>query len=352
MSTRIAIGDAREMLRLIRSETINCCVTSPPYWMLRDYGAGPKEIGREPTIKEYIEHLLEITGEIHRVLFPHGSLFFNIGDTYITQSGTTKGKYYAETGGINNVCNGQIMIKSQELPHKSLGLIPYKLAIAMQEQGWVIRNLVIWHKPSVKPESVQDRFSVDYEPIIFCTKNPQYYFKQQFRPYSESTFKRCKRFIDNGESFDPIRHKYNPDCVRQAPAKITERIAKNLMVPGQATHGMHIARANGNGRDVFNIKGANMRCVWTLPTARYNGNHFATFPEQLAAICIDAGCPPAGTVLDPFLGAGTVAVVAERMGRSCYGIEINPEYAQQARERILKERASLKSANLIHRVIT
>ena len=120
--------------------------------------------------------------------------------------------------------------------------------------------------------------------------------------------------------------------------KILDRFAKNLMVPGRTVNGMHLARANGNGQDVFNPSGANMRSVWRIPTARYNGGHFAVFPEQLVETCIDAGCPPGGSVLDPFLGSGTVAVVAERMGRDCYGIELNPEFAEQAKQRILAAR--------------
>ena len=233
-----------------------------------------------------------------------------------------------------------MLIKSKELPHKSLCLIPYRVAIAMLDRGWIIRNVIIWHKPDGMPESVRDRFTGDFEPVLFCTKSPRYYFEQQLRPYSENTVIRCERFIRNGEAFDPHRHKFDPSRPTQAPMKLLGRIAKNLMVPGRTAHGMHIARANGNGQNIFNAAGANMRCVWRIPTARYRGAHFAVFPEGLVEICIEAGCPPGGTVLDPFLGSGTVAVVAERLGRHCYGIELNPEFAKQARDRILAARVS------------
>jgi site-specific DNA-methyltransferase (adenine-specific) len=327
MVTRIAIGDAREKLRLLGSESINCCATSPPYWMKRDYGAGSQEIGKEPTIQEYIDNLLQVIDEVHRVLMPHGTFWLNLGDTYATQAGTSRGgTYYPETGTIRNVTNGDVLIKSEELPHKSQCLIPYRVVIAMSERGWIVRNVIIWHKPDCMPESVEDRFTVDYEPVFFCTKNPRYYFKQQLRPYSEKTLKRCAKYIENGTA--PV-----------APAKILERISKNLMVPGRTTHSMHIDRANGDGQDVFDPAGANMRSVWKISTAGYRGAHFAVFPERLVEVCIDAGCPPGGTVIDPFLGAGTVAVVAERMGRDCVGIELNPEFARQARERILTARA-------------
>ena len=170
MATRIAVGEARDQLRLLSSESINCCVTSPPYWMLRDYHAGPGEIGREPTCRQYIENLMRVIDEIYRVLLPNGTFWLNLGDTYSTQAGTSRGTYYAETGPICNVGNGEVPIKSDELPPKSLCLLPYRIAIAMEDRGWIVRNVIIWHKPDGLPESVQDRFTVDYEPVFFCVK--------------------------------------------------------------------------------------------------------------------------------------------------------------------------------------
>ncbi|MGA2062220.1 MAG: site-specific DNA-methyltransferase [Thermoguttaceae bacterium] len=339
MAIRIAVGDARQKLRLMRSESINCAISSPPYWLKRNYNAGPDELGREPTIQAYIDNLLGVIDEVYRILLPHGSMWLNVGDSYITQAGTSRGQRYTEPGRIKNVNNGEMLIKGNELPHKSLCLIPYRLAIAMQDRGWIVRNVIIWHKPACMPESVQDRFTVDYEPLLFCTKNPQYYFRQQLQPYSDATLKRCKKYIENGEAFDPARHKVDPSCPTQAPTKLLERLAKNLAVPGRSCHTMHRDRANGNGQDVFSAAGANMRSVWRISTAGYRGAHFAVFPEKLVEICINAGCPVGGTVLDPFVGAGTTAIVAERMGRDFYGIELNPEYARQATERILEARS-------------
>lgn len=333
MSTRIAIGDARDMLKLVGSESIHSCITSPAYWMQRNYNAGPGEIGREPTIRQYVDHVMQVIDGVHRALRPDGTFFLNLGDTYATQAGTSRGTYYPETGPIRNVGNGELLIKSKELRHKSLCLIPYRVAIEMLDRGWIVRNLIVWHKPNGMPESVKDRFTVDFEAIFFCTKSPKYYFCQQFRPYSENTLKRCKRYIENGESFDSTRHKCDPSRPTQAPSKLLERIAKNLWV------------ADGNGQDKFHPPGANMRCVWEIATARYRGDHFAVFPEKLVERCIEAGCPPGGTVLDPFLGAGTVAVVAERLGRNCLGIELKSEYAQQARKRILAARLEITKRN-------
>jgi site-specific DNA-methyltransferase (adenine-specific) len=339
MTTRLAVGDAREKLKLLPDEFINCVVTSPAYWLKRFYHAGPDELGQEPTIQAYIDNLLSVIDEIHRVLMPHGSLWLNVGDTYATQAGTSRGTHYPETGSIRNVSNGDVLIKSTELPHKSVCLIPYRVALAMQDRGWIIRNAICWWKPNCLPESVQDRFTVDYEPLFFCTKNSNYYFKQQLKPYSEKTVERCKRFVENGEAFDAARHKVDSSRLTQAPTKVLERIAKNLIVPGRTTHTMHRDRANGNSQDVFHPAGANMRSVWRISTAGYRGAHFAVFPEELVERCLAAGCPPGGTVLDPFLGSGTSGVVAERMGMDFYGIELNPEFAEQARQRIVKARA-------------
>ena len=275
VTTRIAVGDARKKLRLCPDDFFNTVVTSPPYWLKRDYSAGPQEIGREPTPQEYIDNLLLVIDEVYRVLAPHGTFWLNLGDTYLTRNGS-------------------------ELPHKSLCLLPYRVAIAMENSGWLVRNVLIWWKPDCMPESTQDRFTVDYEPLFLCTKGPRYYFKRQVRPYSEKTLKRCRSFIENGEAFDASRHKSDPDRPVQAPVRVLERISKNLIVPGRSVHSMHLDRANGNGRDVFNADGANMRCVLRIPTAGYRGPHFAPFPEELARICIDAGCPPGRPRAGPF----------------------------------------------------
>ena len=235
------------------------------------------------------------------------------------------------------------MVDGEELARKSLCLLPYRVAIEMADRGWIVRNVLVWWKPNALPESVRDRFSTDFEPIFFCTKGPQYYFRQQLQPYSPTTLQRCKSFVENGESFNPAKHKFDPACPSQAPmsllGRVAPQIAKNLMVPGRATHSMHVHRANGHDREVFDPAGANMRSVWRISTAGYDGAHFAVMPERVVEICIDAGCPPGGSVLDAFLGSGTSGVVAERMRRDFYGIELNPGYARHAIERILAARA-------------
>lgn len=329
MTTRIAVGDARRILKMFPAESINTCITSPPYWLKRNYSGGPCELGKEPTINAYIGNLLTVIDEVQRVLRPNGTLWLNVGDSYSTHSGRSGDNCCTERGAVPDVSSGKVLIKSHELPHKSLCLIPYRVAIALQERGWIVRNVIIWHKPDAMPESVQDRFTVDYEPVFLCAKNPKYFFQQQLREYSSGSLKRLKGGVGN--------------TTRPSPATIS---AKNLQVPGRTTNSMHLARANGNGRDVFNPAGANLRCVWTIPTAGYNGAHFAVMPERLVEICVDAGCPQGGTVLDPFLGSGTTGLVAERLERDFYGIELNPQYAQQATERIRAARRT-KASTLV-----
>jgi site-specific DNA-methyltransferase (adenine-specific) len=316
MTTRIAVGDAKKKLKLCPDDFFNTFVTSGPYWLKRDYHAGPEEIGREPTMREYVDNMMRVIDEVHRTLAPHGTFWLNLGDSYVT---------------------GEAAVGSGGLPNKSLCMLPYRIAIAMIDRGWIVRNVIIWWKPDCIPESADDRFTVDYEPLFLCTKSPNYYFKQQLRPYSEKTLKRCISFVENGETFDRSRHKFDPDRPDQNKMKVLERFAKNLVVPGRTVHSMHLDRANGHNQDVFNPAGANQRCVLRITTAGYRGAHFAVMPEELVELCLDAGCPPGGRVCDPFLGSGTTGVVARRRGCEFWGIELNPEYAQLARERITAE---------------
>ena len=316
MSARIAIGDARRKLKSCPDDFFNTFVTSGPYWLKRDYHAGPEEIGREPTMREYVDNMMRVIDEVYRTLAPHGTFWLNLGDSYVT------GEAAAGSGG---------------LPDKSLCLLPYRIAIAMEDRGWIVRNVIIWWKPNFTPESADDRFTVDYEPVFLCTKSGQYYFKQQRQEYAESTLKRCQSFVANGEAFDPSRHKFDPDRPDQSKMKILERFAKGLVVPERTAGSTRRDRADGHDQDMSGPAGANRRCVLRIPTAGYPGLHFAPMPEELVELCLDAGCPPGGRVCDPFLGSGTTGVVARRRGCEFWGIELNPEYAQLARERIKAE---------------
>ena len=200
MSTKIAVGNAETKLKLFPDDFFNCVVTSPPYWLQRDYRAGCQELGREPTMQEYIDNLMGVIDQIYRKLAPHGTFWLNLGDSYVG--------------------NEAVLADGNTLPQKSLCFLPYRIGIEMMNKGWSVRNDIVWWKPDCMPESAKDRFTQDYEPVFLCTKNPQYYFKQQLQPYSDKTLKRCKSFVENGEAFDPARHKSDPDRPSQAPMRV------------------------------------------------------------------------------------------------------------------------------------
>jgi site-specific DNA-methyltransferase (adenine-specific) len=196
------------------------------------------------------------------------------------------------------------------VPEKSLALIPFRFALEMVNRGWRLRNTIIWHKPNGLPTSAQDRFTVDFEYLFFFTKSKQYFFERQFEPHHPSTKARVRAFRRRNEQFDPRRHKR--DVAGRAPFDILARISRNGLDP----------------------RGRNKRCVWTIPGRGFRGAHFATFPEQLVEIPLQAGCPPDGVVCDPFCGAGTTGLVARRLKRRFVGIELSPDYVQLARERL------------------
>ena len=308
----LILGDAESSARLLRNESVNSVVMSPPYWMQRDYGTDG-QIGRERTVREYLERLWAVLREVWRVLTPEGTCFVNLGDKYIG---------------------------------KRRMLIPERFTVGMDDMGWITRNAIIWHKKNPKPESIRSRFSNDWEAIYFFAKSERHYFATQYEPYSQSSVKRCVQFLKNGEHFDPSQHKHDPANVRQASMCITERVAKNLCIPGQIPHGMHLERNVGKGRDLFDVRGRRMRCVWSLPVGRYRGAHYATWPPELVRRLIMAGCPPGGTVLDLFVGSGTSIVEAENLGCVGIGVDNNRDYLELAQQRILEARAKRAAMNL------
>jgi DNA modification methylase len=313
--TRIATGDALTVLRQIPSESINACMTSPPYWLLRDYETDG-QIGLEPTPQDFIDRLVEVFMEVRRTLRDDGSCWVVLGDTYC---GSGKGAGYRGS----RKENFQFRRKPTEIGGvpKCLAMIPERFALAMLDGGWILRNKIVWHKPNAIPSSAKDRFTVDFEFLYFFTKSTRYYFEPQFVPYKSSTQNRIRQFAANGEQFDVKRHKSYND---QGSMAVLQRLAhKNLSIAGEPAP---------------KIQGANMRSVWTIPVARCVDAHFAVYPEKLVEIPILAGCPEGGTVLDPFTGAGTTAIVCERLGRSFLGIELNPAYVEIAKRRIREAR--------------
>jgi len=298
-------------LKQIPDGVIDCCISSPPYWGLRDYGHD-EQVGSEEDFTDFIKTLWEIYGEVQRVLKPTGTCFVNLGDTYAgSGSGTTKNadtsKYVENSKQVYVLPNGTAKaskFRGTNL-NKSLLMIPERFAIGMIEAGWILRNQIIWHKPNQMPSSATDRFTVDFEKIFFFVKQSTgYYFEQQLEPYTEPLDRWAGQMV---------RGNYKTKTDQFA---IQEREGRNM-------------RPNPDGK--------NMRTVWSINTEPFPEAHFATYPEKLVKRMIEAGCPENGLVLDPFMGAGTTALVAKKLNRNYTGFELNPEYLKIAENRLYKE---------------
>ena len=291
MRNKIIQGDALRVLKKLKDESIDMVITSPPYWALRDYGV-KGQLGLEPTFEEYINKLCNIFDEVKRVLKPDGTCWVNMGDTYGTQSGAGRdGKF-----GKKNT-NNQQFIQPKGV-HKSLCQIPSRFAIEMTNRGWILRNEIIWHKPNCMPQSVKDRFTVDFEKLFFFVKNKKYYFEQQLE---EAIWKE-----DGRAGLGRVHYRGKRE--------------------GQ--------KGTGQENFVKIVDKKNKRTVWKISTKPFPGAHFAVFPPELVQTPIKAGCPRGGVVLDPFMGAGTTAVVAKQLDRDYLGIELNAEYIKIAEKRL------------------
>lgn len=320
MTVRILNGDCRELLATLPDDSVHCCVTSPPYFGLRDYGVDG-QMGLEPTPDEFVAGMVAVFREVRRVLRDDGTLWLNIGDSYAGAragpQGVTgemadrsvaaarcrtaspamldRGKRNAKRwGGGNNGHGGEIK------PKDMIG-VPWMLAFALRADGWYLRQDIIWSKPNPMPESVQDRCTKAHEYLFLLSKGPRYYY-----------------------DIDAIAEPISTASIARL-AQNVEAQAGSTRVPG---------KTNGTMRAVGTGETRNKRSVWEVPTQPFKDAHFATFPPALVEPCILAGCPHGGTVLDPFFGAGTTGLVADRLQRDCIGIELNPEYAAIADRRI------------------
>ena len=343
----ILIGDVRQKLKELSDKSVHCCVTSPPYFGLRDYGTASwdggdtecdhqgkpmatkaninrncgtgndvknatarefykdicgkcgaqridSQIGLEDTPEQFVENMVKVFREVWRVLRDDGTLWLNLGDSY---SGSGKGP----AGNLGATYNERWLehkhsaIVPNGLKPKDLIGIPWRVAFALQADGWYLRQDIIWHKPNPMPESVTDRCTKAHEYIFLLSKSRQYYF-------------------DNEAIQEPVINLGKPRKFRDADPVATMR--------------------NDNGRIYIPKDKRNKRSVWTVTTRPFKGAHFATFPPELIEPCILAGCPEGGTVLDPFFGAGTTGLVAQQHGRNWIGCELNPVYAEMAAKRI------------------
>lgn len=355
----VLTGDALFVLRGMAPDSVQCCVTSPPYWGLRDYGAAG-QIGIEATPQEYVSKMVEVFREVRRVLKPDGTLWLNLGDSYANDGkcgGSTGGKAVAGPHGRLGPGRGR---RESGLKPKDLVGIPWRVAFALQADGWWLRQEIIWAKPNPLPESVRDRCTKAHEQVFLMTKAERYFFDADAiaEPASESTHARLAQNVQdqigsarahaggktNGNMKAVARrgggnrsHKHTAayeagDVAHRTKAGLVEFSEKQRKLAGAAS-GIK-ANVNFDASMAIMPMKRNKRSVWTIGSEPFKGAHFATFPTGLVIPCVLAGSREGDTVLDPFGGAGTVGVVADRLGRNAILIEINPAYAAMAKDRI------------------
>ena len=374
MVVRILKGDCRDVLKTLPDESVHCVVTSPPYFGLRDYGVAG-QIGLEPSPAEFVEQMVAVFSDVRRVLRSDGTLWLNLGDSYngymANQRGTgleTKRQHsrkYIEPGAG---------LRTSSLKNKDMIGIPWRVAFALQADGWYLRQDIIWSKPNPMPESVTDRCTKAHEYLFHLSKSERYYFDQEsiLEDCSPNTHARLSQDVQAQIGSERVPGKTNGNM----KAVLRKQDSTNeSFVPGASEHsGLHRAGKPRGGRESWRgstfdgprdlavrpntgrkrapagsgIKNndsmdaalaimplkRNRRSVWEISTQPFSEAHFATFPPALIEPCILAGCPKGGLVLDPFGGAGTTGMVADRLGRNAVLIELNPDYAAMAERRI------------------
>ncbi len=316
MINDILQGDSLSVLRKIPDNTIQTCVTSPPYFGLRDYGVDG-QLGLENTVTEYVANLVKVFGEVKRVLKDDGTLWLNLGDSYAgSGKGAWKEKNKQRHSYVPDPDSPQIK-KSNEFKPKDLMGIPWRVAFALQDDGWYLRSDIIWNKPNAMPESVTDRPTKAHEYIFLLSKNPNYY--------------------------------YDHEAIKEPAIYGTQDIRGSDGVIGPANRCKRDSKPSGSFTGKYGdlafraIKDMrNKRSVWTVTTKPYKEAHFATYPPDLIEPCILAGSRVNNTVLDPFFGSGTTGLVALQNNRNFIGIELNPDYIE-----IAKKRLSAVQMNLI-----
>ena len=312
MTTRIIQGDCREVLKTLEAGSVHCCVTSPPYFGLRDYGH-EGQIGLEASPDAFVAQMVEVFRDVRRVLRDDGTMWLNLGDSYNAAGrkgqGSRDKKYKQSTNRASLANTDNCRPSVADLKPKDLIGIPWRVAFALQADGWFLRQDIIWAKPNPMPEPVLDRCTKSHEYMFLLSKSERYYFDAK--------------------------------AIRE-PAVVKHMPGSNL-TDTRETHG---AQSGGNSglRDLrrkYKAEGLptdrNKRSVWTIPAQSFDGAHFATFPPDLIEPCILAGSPTGGTVLDPFGGAGTTGLVADRHQRNAVLIELNPEYVALAERRIFND---------------
>ena len=358
MSIKILKGNCLETLSSLEEKSVNTCVTSPPYWGLRDYGTGEwvggdpdcnhvksenkhggqrsdrdqegykklynykclqcgavrkdDQLGLEETPEKFVENLVNVFREVRRVLRDDGTVWLNLGDSYCGtghKGDHTDPKHKDGRNGQKVALNNKI----QGLKSKDLVGIPWRVAFALQADGWYLRQDIIWNKPNPMPESVKDRCTKSHEYIFLLSKSPKYYY-------------------DN----EAIKEEIQDESAKRLLRGVSDNHKNSFGAPGQTPHTMNKPRKNVRKQSTSDMSGGkrNKRSVWTVTTKPYSEAHFATYPHDLIIPCILAGCPEGGTVLDPFGGSGTTAQVASNLNRNAILCELNPDYVDIAEKRL------------------
>lgn len=311
-------GDALATLRELPDESVNCCVTSPPYYGLRDYGE-PGQYGLEETPAAYVEQMRQVFAEVRRVLTADGTLWLNLGDSYAAAEG--QGNRGAQSrlqgGGRPSFRRDGATVAAPRrsavgMPPKNLLGIPWRVAFALQDDGWILRNHIAWHKPNAMPESVKDRLSSRHESLFLLAKSDRYWFDLDAirEPHTMEQRRRS------------VTHNYDP------PSSQPEHRGLHEVRDGHAPDGHPLGRNPGD--------------VWSIPTVPFAAAHFAVFPPDLAERCVRAGCKPSGVVLDTFAGSGTTGMVAGKLGRRFVGIDLSAKYLDLALRTRLAQQALIE----------
>lgn len=342
---RIICAEVCEGLRTLPDESVDCVVTSPPYWGLRDYGV-EGQIGLEPTLGEFIARLVGVFDEVRRVLKPSGTCWVNMGDAYASGGGSGLQGKRGQRFGRRHTQEPLLRVRPAKvgLKPKDLMMQPARLAIAMQESGWYLRSKIVWHKPNPMPESASDRPTQAHEDIFLFTKSRRYFYDAEAS--SERGTGRDGGGISGwaAEGLHEARE-FSTSAAGKSHADLRRAQRSGRFQKGDANRDPS-ARADAPAPGYVHIGKRNMRNVWTIATEPCPEAHFATFPTELPRRCIVAGCPAGGVVLDIFGGSGTTAIVAEELGRSAILIEINPGYVEIAKRRIARARLKRRRASM------
>lgn len=336
MTVRILVGDAREKLAELPDESVNCILTSPPYWRQRDYQVAG-QIGLEETPEEYIAKLTDVFRNARRVLRSDGVCWINIGEKWASGGNGGGGKYMVERGHAWDHARNSKGWRSPPAGYKDKDIvgIPFMLAFALRADGWYWRQCNIWAKANGMTESCIDRTTISHEYVLHMTKSNNYWYDSAATrlpavPESVERLERAMRANLDAGSFVISGGGYQPSG---QPAHQTKRRTDKRRGHSRRHAGFN-DRWDHMSRSEQMAKGAQLRSVWWLPTANYAEDHYAVMPEEMATVCILAGCPSGGTVLDPFAGAGTSLLAADKLGRNAIGIELNPNFAAMAKRRV------------------